>query len=252
MARRKQIKGFAIKSAGIVLMAVLLWFWGNSESNSKTISFRNKTFDVYSVEDIKSIHFYLNDSVGNKLNNFESLKNYTSSQGKELLLAMNGGMYTPNFEPQGLYIENGSVLNNLNTASGYGNFYLLPNGVFGITRNNHGFVVKTEDFQNRLPNTRFATQSGPMLVFNDSIHPAFSEGSKNLHIRNGVGVTNSGKVVLVISNQRTNFYDFALLFRDKLHCSNALYLDGAISKMYNKATNRTEDGSFGVMIGIVK
>jgi len=86
----------------------------------------------------------------------------------------------------------------------------------------------------------------------NQVHPALNEGSKNLHIRNGVGVDNNGHVVFVISNQKTNFFDFASLFRDELGCQNALYLDGAISKMFNMETNRKEDGKFGVMVGVIK
>jgi len=91
-----------------------------------------------------------------------------------------------------------------------------------------------------------------MLVISDNIHPKFVFGSKNKYVRNGVGINKKGETVFVISNKPTNFYDFAILFRDELQCSNALYLDGAISKMYNEQTKRKEDGNFGVMIGIVK
>ena len=53
--------------------------------------------------------------------------------GKELVFAMNGGMYLPNLSPQGLYIENGKVIKQLDkTQEAYGNFYLQPNGVFLI------------------------------------------------------------------------------------------------------------------------
>jgi len=100
--------------------------------------------------------------------------------------------------------------------------------------------------------TRVATQSGPLLVIDGKLHPALTDGSKNVHIRNGVGINKDGKVVFVISNQKTNFYDFASLFKEVLECDNALYLDGAISKMFINETNRNEDGRFGVMIGVVK
>jgi uncharacterized protein YigE (DUF2233 family) len=59
-------------------------------------------------------------------------------------------------------------------------------------------------------------------------------------------------VVFVISkSNQTNFYDFAAIFKDRFKCRNALYLDGAISKMYLKE-NRKEDvgGDFGVMISV--
>jgi uncharacterized protein YigE (DUF2233 family) len=92
-----------------------------------------------------------------------------------------------------------------------------------------------------------------MLVIDGEIHPAFREGSTNLHIRNGVGILPSSEVVFAISQKTVNFYDFASLFRDHFGCKNALYLDGFVSKMYLPELERQDTtGNFGVIIGVVR
>lgn len=42
-----------------------------------------------------------------------------------------------------------------------------------------------------------------------------------------------------------------MMFKDKLHCKDALYLDGAISKMYLPELGRYDlGGDFGAIIGV--
>ena len=59
----------------------------------------------------------------------------------------------------------------------------------------------------------------------------------------------SGKIIFAISNQSVNFYTFAALFNERLNCPNALFLDGAISKMYAPAIHRLDlDGNLGPFV----
>jgi uncharacterized protein YigE (DUF2233 family) len=76
------------------------------------------------------------------------------------------------------------------------------------------------------PAAKFATQSGPMLVIDGAIHPAFIVNSTDRKPRNGVGVSSPTQVHFVITQGWVNFYDFARFFRDGLGCNNALFLDG--------------------------
>ena len=89
-----------------------------------------------------------------------------------------------------------------------------------------------------------------MLLVNSQIHPSFIKGSKNLNIRNGVGILPNNKIIFAMSEQEVNLFDFALYFQ-KLGCVNALYLDGFVSRTYlpSKKVLHT-DGNFGVMIGV--
>ncbi len=221
---------------------------------TQTIWFKNKLFDVCIV-DTKTcnIELFLQDENGAPLLSFDRLADFLASRQKEMLFAMNAGMYQPDYQAQGLFISKGKRLQPLDLSNGQGNFYLKPNGVFAVSQDKTAKVVSSEAYSEATENVWLATQSGPMLVINGSIHPAFREGSSNLNIRNGVGVLSSGEVVFAISRQEVNFFDFASLFRDRLGCDNALYLDGVISRMYAPAIGRNElGGQLGPMIAVFK
>ena len=127
---------------------------------------------------------------------------------------------------------------------------MQPNGIFYITEDKKGVVCKSTDFENK--NIQYATQSGPMLVIDGKLHPKFNEGSKNLNIRNGVGILPNGNVLFAMSKKKINYYDFAQYFK-KLGCKNALYLDGFVSRTYLPSKGyKTNGGKFGVIIGVVK
>lgn len=199
--------------------------------------------------DYKNIKLFYRDSAGARFGSLGNLKSFLDKQDKKLVFAMNGGMFSPAYHPVGLYIENGVEINFLDTASGHGNFYLKPNGIFFIGGN--GADIKTTG-QYRDTKVNYATQSGPMLVINGELHPEFRQNSPNINIRNGVGVLKNGKVIFSISKEPVNFYDFATHFKN-MGCINALYLDGFVSKMYCPEKGRTDStGNFGVIIGVTE
>ncbi len=196
----------------------------------------------------QKLQLYWKNEKGENLQNFQNLKSFVESKQEQLVFAMNAGMYKKDYSPQGLYIEQGKMLTPLDTLSGEGNFYLKPNGVFHITTNNTPVVCKTQDFKNK--DIKYATQSGPMLLIDGEVHPAFKQGSTNLNIRNGVGILPDNQLVFAISKKEINFYDFAMYFK-KLGCKNALYLDGFVSRVYFAEKKVVQlDGHFGVMIGV--
>ena len=137
-------------------------------------------------------------------------------------------------QPLGLFISNKQQTGGLNNNSGSGNFFLKPNGVF-IASDREVAVKATEEVVN-LTNIHCAVQSGPMLIINDSIHPSFNPNSTNKNIRCGVGTfTENNKKYLVFcsSNEPVTFFQFASLFKEYFHCSNALCLESANSVMYS-------------------
>jgi uncharacterized protein YigE (DUF2233 family) len=205
----------------------------------------------YVVKNKQHIKLYYKNESGEKFTTIENLKNQLSSKKQQLVFAMNGGMFTPEFSPVGLYIDNYRQIKSLSKARGGGNFGLKPNGVFYITSDNKAAICKTEDFHNN-GKIKYATQSGPMLVINGQIHPAFKRGSSNVNIRNGVGILPDGNVLFAITKEEVNFYDFAMFFKQK-GCKNALFLDGSISEMYCPEVNMNQtSGWFGVIIGVTK
>jgi uncharacterized protein YigE (DUF2233 family) len=209
-------------------------------------------FLTYKV-DVKKQHLKLfwKDERGKRFESIENLKVWTASKKLKLDFAMNAGMYKADHSPQGLYIEKQKVLCPLDTLKADGNFYLKPNGVFYITTKKTAVICTTENFRNK-EEIEFATQSGPMLVIDGQIHSAFKEGSKNLNIRNGVGILPNGNVVFVLSKKEVNFYDFANYFKT-LGCKNALYLDGFVSRAYLPSQNWIQtDGDFGALFAVTR
>lgn len=197
------------------------------------------------------IGFYYKDKNKSNFKSITNLKSSLTKDHKELVFAMNGGMYKTDKSPQGLFIENGVVKAKIDSTSADGNFYLKPNGIFYLTTKKEARVVKTETFK-VYNDVNFATQSGPMLVIDGEIHKAFNRSSTNLNIRNGVGILPNGKVLFALSKKEINFYNFASFFKEK-GCENALYLDGFVSRAYCPSQNWIQtDGDFGVIIAVTK
>src|SRR5699024_3321937 len=73
-----------------------------------------------------------------------------------------------------------------------------------------------------------------LYIENGVINPRIHPNVASRKIRNGVGINKHGNAVFVLSQQATNFYDFACYAKAKLNVEQLLYLDGTISHMYMK------------------
>lgn len=234
--------------AGFILVPGLVF------GQAHMVTYKGHKFDVFSADYPKDkIRMFWENDQKEKLRSFDNLKKYVESAGHKLVFATNAGMFTEHNDPCGLYIENGKQLKRINLSQkGSGNFNLQPNGVFLLTAT-EGKVITSKEFSAFKNKALYATQSGPMLVVNGVINNNFTNGSQNVYVRSGVGISKDGRVVFAISDEEVNFYDFAALFRDNLNCNNALYLDGAISMMYLPQLKRMDaGGDFGAMIGVIK
>lgn len=225
----------------------------------------NVSYLVFVVDfDKYEVHINWADSTKHKrvFNNFGSLLNTVFKTEKaKVKMMMNGGIFkvareaTAMNEPLGLYVENGQEICPLNTAyPNSDNFYLKPNGVLYWNEKSAG-IATTQEFEEKQSKLKYsnAVQSGPMLLIDGKYHPAFKKGSPNLNIRNGVGVTPDGKrLIFAISEEGTNFYDFATLFKH-FGCNNALYLDGAISRVFMPEKGRKDlGGNFASIITVIE
>lgn len=189
---------------------------------------------------------------GEPYGSFGALSQAVSEEGQSLAFAMNAGMYGEDLKPIGLYIENGKMLRKLNRRDGPGNFHLKPNGVFWIDGESGG-VMESAAFAASGLKPQFASQSGPMLVVDGQIHPKFSETGTSLQRRNGVGAPDGHTLIFAISDGVVNFHSFARLFRDKLTCPNALFLDGSISSLYAPNLFRLDGfAPLGPIVALVK
>jgi uncharacterized protein YigE (DUF2233 family) len=176
---------------------------------------------------------------------------HLESRQEQLVFAMNAGMYHRDFSPVGLLVATGRQLAPLNTNSGYGNFFLKPNGVFLISDAGPQ-VIESSEYPKLQSRIVLATQSGPLLVRSGKIHPAFTTNATSRVIRNGVGVSGRDIAVFAISEAPLNLYEFAILFRDVLGCPDALYLDGVISSLHAPQLKRSDNkAELGPIIGVV-
>jgi uncharacterized protein YigE (DUF2233 family) len=233
-----------LKIGALLLIIVLFALFINGKVYS------DDQYLTYVVDSKKQdLKLFRKNENGQNFGSIQNLKLWIEKKNLKLVFAMNGGMYKKDNSPQGLYIEKQKTLSPLDTTKAEGNFYLKPNGVFYLTTENVPKICTTEMFHNN-GKVAYATQSGPMLVIGNKIHPAFKEGSINLNIRNGVGILPNGKTVFVLSKKEVNFYDFAKYFKD-LGCENALYLDGFVSRAYLPSENWIQtDGNFGVLFAV--
>jgi len=231
----------------IALLAIILV--GSYAFTGKRVQDDSKIISYVADPEKQNIRFYWKDDGAKIFRSISGLKGWLESKNETLVFAMNGGMYKPDNSPQGLYVQDQVTLATLDTGSGKGNFYLKPNGVFCITTTKQACICKTADYP-AIKDVNFATQSGPLLVINGEINPAFKKGSSNLNVRNGVGILPGNKILFAMSKEPVNFFDFATYFKSK-GCKDALYLDGFVSRTYlpEKGWKQT-DGDFGVIVGV--
>jgi len=175
---------------------------------------------------------------GQALAGIDGLRRWGDAHGRTLLFAANAGIYDRAFRPLGLHVEDGATLRPLNTVRGNGaagNFSIQPNGVFYVDKQGRAGVVATADWRAHAIDARLASQSGPLLVIDGQVNPAFDEASDSLKWRSGVCAKTPRQVLFAVSDAPVTFHEFARLFRDGLGCRDALYLDGTLSRFYTKA-----------------
>lgn len=219
-----------------------------------TITYKTISYSVCTVDkETDDLRLFLKDRDNNVIGQFSTLNRTLTEEGQRLSFAMNAGMYHADRSPVGLYIENETEVMGLVPNPGPGNFGMVPNGVFCISKDRFD-VTETLAFQEAAPKCTHATQSGPMLVIDGKLHPRFLEHSSSRYVRNGVGILNDGKTALfIISNSPVTFWEFASVFREKYNVQNALYFDGNISRIYAPSLNRYDYGlRMGPIVGVVE
>ena len=177
---------------------------------------------------------------GAPLRSFQKLKAALGPDSVRVRFAMNAGMYQEDATPLGLYVESGKTRRPLNTRNGAGNFYLKPNGVFSLDANGTVRVETSGAFAARHPSPAFATQSGPILVAANALHPAIAPDGASRYIRNGVGIRDANTALFVISDDPVSFGRMARFLRDALKCRDVLYFDGAVSSAWIPQQHRQD------------
>lgn len=169
-----------------------------------------------------------------------------------IAFAMNGGMYGDDLKAIGYYVEKGERLKELDRSEGTGNFYMKPNGVFFGSGGTWRVLGSNTFFNTVGDRPEFGTQSGPLLLDNGKMHPEVQDNGPSRAIRNAVGVGEDGKAHFVISDAPISFGQLARYYRDVLKVNDALYLDGAVSSLWDPAGGRQDGGRVGPIIVVTK
>jgi uncharacterized protein YigE (DUF2233 family) len=212
------------------------------------VTFDGQSYTLCRVTADEDLRLFLRGETGEVLGTFHNVETHLAAP---LSFGINAGMFHTDRSPVGLYVEEGVQETGLSDGGGYGNFGLLPNGVFCIGETFN--VYESEVFSAQAPACRFASQSGPMLVIDGALHPKFLADSSSQLIRNGVGTPADGAhAVFAISNEPVTFHAFARLYRDYLGLPQALFFDGSVSRLYAPSLER-HDGGFplGPILGVV-
>lgn len=216
----------------------------------RTLTFEDTEFvDCIAEPGRQDVALVLDGPDGEPLRGLAALKASRKPGDPPVAFAMNAGMFDEDGDPIGLYMEPGDERQALNRRKGPGNFHLLPNGVFSVEAD--GWHVRTtDDYAARTgPRPRYATQSGPMLVIGGKLHPQISADGPSRYIRNAVGIDAQGRAHFVISDAPVSFGLLARLYRDRLGCADALFLDGSVSALWDPAANRLDDnGPLGPLV----
>ncbi len=233
--------------AGLLLLATPAAAQDN-EVVCDDIEHLGASYTLCEVRADQDVQLFLRDDAGDVLGRFSAVE---ANEGRNLLFAMNAGMYHDDRAPVGHYVEDNVEEMRVISSDGPGNFGLLPNGVLCIADTLR--VYETFEYLEQSPDCTFATQSGPMLVIDGVLHPRFIPNGSSRFIRNGVGTSADGSyAVFAISNEPVNFHDFATLFRDFVRVPNALYFDGKVSRLYAPSINRSDFGwQLGPIVGVL-
>lgn len=250
------LAGSLIASLAVVTLAVSMWKRGAIDGSrmgvgSEEIKFEGRTFVVVEP-DLRqvSIRLFWKRPDGSRYSTFENVRTQLANSHERLIFATNAGIYGRDFTPLGLHVESGQELVPLNLQEGKGNFYMQPNGVFFVDGTGPQ-IVRSPEYRGTHPGIRLAAQSGPMLVIDGTISPQFQPDSKSEWIRSGVGIGPDGRLVFAISREPVTFYEFASLFRSRLKCRRALYLDGTISRFWPASEKRAPSpGEFAGIIAV--
>ncbi|MGY6549839.1 MAG: phosphodiester glycosidase family protein [Roseinatronobacter sp.] len=238
--------------AAVLAMIALGMGAGAAQAECRRTEFQGQSFTYCDASIRDDVRLFLYARETQVYGNFRTINEALARDGKKLAFAMNASMYHPDRRPVGLFIQDGQELSRIVTSAGPGNFGLLPNGVFCIEQTRFS-LTESRQFDADRPLCRDAIQSGPMLIIDRDFHPRFIPESASRLIRNGVGVSPDGQqAIFAISNDPVNFHEFAQFFRDYLGLSQALYLDGNVSRLHAPALRRSDWGTLlGPIIGKV-
>lgn len=209
-------------------LLILLFLPAKSQITEKhNLDYKNAKFDVFvtKIDSVMAGQFTIvtNTARLSEQSFFDSVARSNPAR----FFAITASIVDSACNPLGLYIAARQKINDINTKQGNGNFYLKPNGFIAVDTANNIEIQEAARFQAGAQ-YKYAMQSGPMLIVNGIINPAFDKDSKNKNMRCGVGIftaNNEKSIVFIKSNEPVSFYQLAQIFYEKFNCANALTLE---------------------------
>lgn len=133
MAHRLLIgKGMITLNLKRIFLALVLLPLFAVAADDCALSDPSLTVQAYTVNpQTERVKMYWQKANGEAWGTLQALLADINSQG-QIQMVMNGGIYDESYAPLGLYIENGQQKVALNLASGEGNFFIRPGGVFYV------------------------------------------------------------------------------------------------------------------------
>jgi uncharacterized protein YigE (DUF2233 family) len=187
-----------------------------------------------------ALRLVLNGPDRTPMRRLSRLRDILGDEVENVRFAMNAGMFDAEGLPIGLFIEAGTLRHALNTSAGDGNFYLMPNGVLWVDLNGGVHITDTETFAVESVQPELATQSGPLLLQDGVMNSQLQREGPSRYIRNAVGLCEGG-TQFVISDDPVSFGRLTRFLRDHLRCRDALYMDGAVSSLWEPSSGRLDD-----------
>jgi uncharacterized protein YigE (DUF2233 family) len=229
-----------ILAFGLLPSAAIAWTKPPPDDSCRAAQFEGAGFTLcQAVPGKQTLRLVDRGPNGRPLRSFARLK---ALGGKtRVAFAMNAGMFDAKGLPVGLLVIDGKQQKPLAQGKGSGNFFLKPNGVFYEDATGWHVADTATYATDQHDGLRFATQSGPMLLVGGTINPHVTANGPSRKLRNGVCVDAKGVAWFAISETPVSFGRFARLFRDKLACRDALYLDGSVSSLWDPAADRLDD-----------
>jgi uncharacterized protein YigE (DUF2233 family) len=219
----------------------------------QAVAFRGARYYVVPVDlDRARIQMHWKDAKGRPYRRASVLADSLSVAGERVVAVVNSGIYTPQDAPKGLHVERGRAIIPLNTTdSTSGNFFRpRPNGVFAVMNDGTARIVRRGAAAALGPAMREATQSGPRLLENGEPVLRFSDTPLR---RTAICVAAPRRVFIAVSRDPVSLNDLAALFKDRLGCTDALFLDGgAVQALVAPAEGiAMETGRFVGFIAVV-
>ena len=152
------------------------------------------------------------------------------AKAERAIIAVNGGFFSPTYDPLGLRIKNGKKRSSLKNTTWWGVFMIKDNKPQIVSQENYEESFKDSDID-------LAIQAGPRLVIEHQI-PSLKDGYAE---RTAIGITDDGKIILVTTqNAPITTTQLAQVMNKStadggLNVANALNFDGgSSSQMFAK------------------